>query len=399
MNRKQLILLIVVAAVLGGISLSVSRKEKSSWTESSQRMGEKLFSSLNVNDVESIEIKQASGSLTLAKKSDVWVVPSRSDYPANFGSIHDFLIKLMDLKVTQPVKAGVAQLPRLELLPPDKGTNSGTLVELKDKSGKTLSSLLLGRKHTRDAGASSPFGGGPMPDGRYVMVGGDVKSVALVSETFTSIEPKVEEWLDKDFLKVEKLRSASVTALQATNSWKLTRETENAEWKLADAKPEEKIDTAKVSGVNYLLSSVTFTDVADASKKPEELGLDKPVLARLETFDGFTYQVKVGKPGPEGKVYIQIATTADLPKERVVGKDEKPEDKEKLDKEFKEKTQKIQEKLKKEQFHDKWSYQVDKWSVESLLKERREFMADKKDDAKKGQDAPPGGIELPNLNQ
>lgn len=383
MNRNQLILLIVIGVVVGGIGYNISRKEQASWTESSAKMGEKLFPNLKVNDVESLSIKSATNTLTLAKKSDIWVVADRSDYPANFSSIQEFMLKLLELKIAQPVKAGAGQLARLELLTPDKGPNGGTLLELKDKSGKEISSILLGKKHMKESGAASPFGGGAWPDGRYIMVGGDAKNVALVSEAFANIEPKAEEWLDKDFLKVEKIRSVNVTGAQATNNWSLSRETENGEWKLAEAKPEEKLDAGKVSSLNYLLSSPTFHDVVSADAKADETGLDHPTTAKIQTFDGFTYAVKLGKATADGKQYLQVAVSADIPTERTPAKDEKAEDKDKLDKEFKDKTQKAQEKLKKEQFFSKWVYQVDKYTVDSLLKERRELLTDKKDETKK----------------
>ncbi len=267
------------------------------------------------------------------------------------------------------------------------------------RSGKVLTSLLLGKKHVRESAGGSPFGGGSFPNGRYVMAGGDPASVALVSEAFASIEPKAEEWIEKEFLKVEKLRAVTVTATEATNSWKLSRETESGEWKLADLKGDEKLDSAKTSGLNYLLTSANFHDVAPPDRKPEETGLDKPVMAKLETFDGFSYTVKIGKADAEGRSFAQFTTTADLPKERTPGKDEKPEDKEKLDKEFKEKAAKLQEKLKKEQFHDKWVYLFDKWSIDNLLKARREFLADKKDDSKKEEASPLGAPgALPTLD-
>ena len=80
------------------------------------------------------------------------------------------------------------------------------------------------------------------------------------------------------------------------------------------------------------------------------------------------------------------------------------EDKDKLDKEFKDKTQKMAEKLKKEQFHDKWIYLFDHYAMDNLLKKRVELMAEKKDETKKD-DAPPkppgipGVGPLPNLDQ
>ncbi|MBL9168776.1 MAG: DUF4340 domain-containing protein [Verrucomicrobiales bacterium] len=404
MNRNQLILLIVIGAVVGGIGYNLSQKDQATWSQSAQKMGEKLIPDFDVNKVESISIKSQTNVLTLTRQSDIWVVAERGGYPANFGSIQDFLLKVRDVKIAQPVKAGSGQLARLELVAPDKTTNSGTLVDFKDKSGKSITTLLLGKKHMKESPAGGQFGGGGWPDGRYVMAGGDSKNVALVSEAFQNAEPKGEEWLDKDFLKVEKLRSITVTALQSSNSWAMSRETENGEWKLADAKPTEQVDAGKTSSLNFLLNSPSFHDVATADQKPEDTGLDKPLTAQLQTFDGFTYLVKVGKANAESRYFLQVGTTADIPKERAPGKDEKPEDKEKLDKEFKEKVQKLQEKLKKEQIHDKWVYLVDKWSIDNLLKERREFMAEKKDENKSGEpkDAPipslPPGLELPKLN-
>ena len=113
MNRNQLILLIIVGTVLGGIGLTLSRKQDAVWKDSAQKMGQKLFSSFDVNAVESIAIKGSAGSLTLSKKNDAWGVVERGGYPANFGNIHDFLLKLVELKVAQPVRAGGSQLAKL----------------------------------------------------------------------------------------------------------------------------------------------------------------------------------------------------------------------------------------------------------------------------------------------
>jgi hypothetical protein len=66
----------------------------------------------------------------------------------------------------------------------------GTLVEFKDKSGKTIKTLTLGAQHKREAGGDSPFGGGSWPDGRYVMVGTNLQTVALVQEPFSNVEGK-----------------------------------------------------------------------------------------------------------------------------------------------------------------------------------------------------------------
>ena len=135
----------------------------------------------------------------------------------------------------------------------------------------------------------------------------------------------------------------------ATNSWKVTRETETAsDWKLADAKPDEKLDSSKTSSFSYALSSPSFNDVLPADTKPEQTGLDKPTVITLDTFDNFTYTLKLGQKTNDNLPMV-VAVTAQIPKERTPGKDEKPEDKTRLDKEFKDKQKKLEDKLTQEQ--------------------------------------------------
>ena len=379
MNRKQLTLLIVVGAILGGLGWVAYQKQADPYKSSTQKMGAKVLPDFPLNDIEQIVIKQPGAEVHLVKANEIWVVKDRSDYPANFDTISDLLRKFWELKVAKPVKTGPSRLPMLELVAPDKGP--GTLVEFKDKSGKSGNSVLLGAKSMKQADESSPYGGGGFPDGRYVMVGSDVQSVALVTEPFTSAEAKPESWLNKDWFKVEKLKSVSVTAAVATNSWKLSRETETGEWKLADAKPGETLDTGKSGTVTSALSYPSFNDLA-TNAAPDVTGLDKPTTAILETFDGFTYTAKVGAKSGDENHYFQIAVAGTFPKERTPGKDEKPEDKDKLDKEFADQQKALQEKLKTTKAFEKWTYVVSKWTIDPLLKERKDLLAEKKEETK-----------------
>ncbi len=188
--------------------------------------------------------------------------------------------------------------------------------------------------------------------------------------------------MNKDIFKVEKLKSVTVTHPAGTNSWKVYRETENGELKLADPQGEEKLDTSKSSSVGSALSYPSFTDVLSPQAKPEETGLDHPTTAKLETFDGFTYTVNIGKKTNDDNYPLTVSVTGEFAKERTPGKDEKPEDKEKLDKEFKDKLAKLEEKLKTDQAFGKWTYLVSKWTIDPLLKERKDLLVDKKDEKK-----------------
>lgn len=382
MNRKQLTVLIVAGLVIGGAAIFISRNKDKMQATSNQRIGQQVVKNFPINDVERITVKHGTDQMNLTRKDGRWVVVERADYPANFGNVSEFLRKVWDLKVAQPVRITEKQLARLELTP-----QAGTVVEFKDKSGKVLNTLLLGKKHMRDNShaGNDPFGGGGggWPDGRYLMVGNDVKTAAVVSEPFANVEVKPADWVDKEFFKIEKHKSIAVTSPSVTNTWKLARESETNEWKLVDAKAGEQLDTAKAGSVTSVLAYPSFTDVA-TNAAPDQTGMDKPVVSKIETFDGFSYDIKVGKKVADDRDdhYLQVAVNGTFNKERTPGKDEKPEDKAKLDKDFKEKVDKLEEKLKTEKSLAQYTYIVPRYSIEPLFKDRKELLVEKKEDPK-----------------
>lgn len=392
MNRKQFFILLALVVVLGAVGLNLYRQNSRSWQSAGQGIGQKLMGDLPVNDVALIQIKSGTNELNLVKQDNRWRVKERGDYPANFGEISGFLLKAVDLKAAQSEELGPSQLGRFKLLPPGPATNTGVLVELKDASGKLLKSLLLGKPHLHKGQSPSPMGEGGdegWPDGRYVMVGTGAKTVAVVSDPMSNLEPKPDQWLNKDFIKVEKIRSIAVEFPVATNSWKASRDTETAtEWKLADAKPEEKLDSTKTSGLSYALASPMFNDVLPAGTPLAQTGLDKPTTITLNTFDNFAYTLKVGTKTNEN-LPVLVSVTADVPKERIAGKDEKPDEKTRLDKEFQDKLKKWQEKLAQEQAFSQWTYLVPSYTLDALLKERSQLLVEKKEDKPAGTSTEP----------
>jgi hypothetical protein len=199
--------------------------------------------------------------------------------------------------------------------------------------------------------------------------------VALISDPLNNVEPRPEQWLNKDFFKIEKVRSVAVTFPSETNSWKLARETEHDEWKLADATEEEQLDSSKASGVIHPLQSPNFADVA----AQPEAGMETPTVVNIETFDQFTYTLKVGEKVNDNYP-LTMAVSAHLPKERTANADEKPEDKDRLDAEFKEDQQQLEEKLKRDKAFENWTYLVSTWTVEPLLKERAQLLVEKQEE-------------------
>lgn len=375
MKGKQLAILLLLAVLAGGVWIYLRKENRSSWSETGG--GGKVVD-FPINDVARLKIKTATSELNLVKKNDTWTVQERADYPANFVQVSNLLRKLWELKTVQEVKVGPSQLPRLELLEPgkDAGDKAGTLVEFIGADGKTLTALLLGKPHVRKPEGGGEMGGlGGFPTGRYVKAVGNAK-VSLVSEPLTEVDIKPEAWLLKDFVKIEGVKSISVAGPSDAQKWTVTRDNATADWKLADAKPDEKVDSSKAFPLGNLLSAPQIADVLAPDAKPADTGLDQPTVATIETFDGFRYELKIGKANGENHPVL-VAVSATLPKERAPGKDEKPEDKTKLDEEFKTKLKQQQDKLAAEQKLAGRAYLLGKFAVEPLLKSRADLLPDK----------------------
>ena len=376
MKRQQFVLLIVALVVLGGAALLLNRRNENSWNKSAEGSGGKILGDFDVNTVAAILIQQHTNTLTLVRSNETWTVRERGGYPANFSDIADSLTKLADMKAIRTIPVGASQRPKLELGEPATGTNSGTLVELKDASGKALKSVLLGKRYTKQSGQASPFGDEGFPAGRYVLSLPAGDRVAIVSDALNSLDPKASAWLNKDFFKVEKVKSVAVVSTVASNSWAISRASETNDWVLADAKPTEKIDAAKVSGSANALSMPSFTDVVSSGSK-SDLGLDNATKVSITTFEGFTYELQIGKAADENYP-LTVTVAGSFTQTRTPGKDEKPDDKEKADKEFKESLAKLEERLKAEKKVNGWTYLVSKWTLDPLLRDRAQLLVEEK---------------------
>jgi hypothetical protein len=271
------------------------------------------------------------------------------------------------------VAVGASQLGRLNLIEPAKGAqDSGTVLDLQDEKGQRLAGLLLGKLFLKKGSGMAGEGAG-YPAGRYVLALNGKQQAALVSESFTDVQMTPQAWLDHDFFKVENPESISVKGAEAEVNWVLTKEKKDAEWTLYAAQPEEKLDTTKATSAVESLTSPTFDDVRPAS---DQKGLESPSQVTVRTFDGFNYQLKLGKAEGE-EVPLTIAVTADFAKARTPIPKEKAADKVKLDGEFANQQKALHDKLVTEQQYEKWVYLVPKSWADRLLVKRETLLQPK----------------------
>ena len=375
MNRKQFLVLVLALLVLGGAGLAMFWQDIASYRTAGSKIGGKLLPNLKIADLAQVELRDAKNRATLVRKENYWVVQERDNYPADFKAISDLVIKLADLKIVQADTVGESLLPRVELVEPGKGEGAGTLVELKDASGKTLAAVVLGKVVLKkDPGNPLPSAQNGVPAARYVRVLGGRDQVVVVSDPLTAAEAKPGRWLDKDFAKIERVKTLTV---EGEHGWKITRGEEWGQWKFA-AGGGDLDPSAAVSAVNAL-GQLSFNDVV-AGAKPEEEG--RPATITADTFDNLVYTLRLVKRKGSDDYLLNVNVSGEPPREREVEKGEKAADKERRDKDFAESRKRLELRIARDKARGAWTYLVDSKQVAALLKPRSEMQRRPQNDRK-----------------
>jgi hypothetical protein len=375
MSRKHFLYLVIALVVLGAAGFALFWQDLAAYRASGAKIGAKLLPGLKIADVAEIRLQSPKHQVTLARKEKLWVVQERGGYPASFGEISDLMIKLVELKVTQSEQVGASLLPRIELADPGKGEGGGTLIEFRDGAGKVLAGLVLGKKVLKkDPLNPLPAAKDGVPAGRYVRIVGAKDTVVVVSDPLGKAEADPGKWLNKDFFKAERIRTLAAGPEGASPHWKIARAEEWGQWKFA-AGGGELNPSAAVAATNRL-GTLSFDDVALDSAK--EAG-GKPFLLVAETFDNLVYTVKLVRKGKGDEHYVSFTVKGEPPKSRVPEKGEKPEDKERRDKEFAESRKQLEERIAAERALSKWTYVIGGRELEPLLKTRGDMVAPRRD--------------------
>jgi hypothetical protein len=304
MNARVVGVLLVLLAALGGGALLV-QQQAGSQKSGDSALGQPLLKDLQAASVASIVIRQPKAALTLAKKDDRWTIAERGGFPADFDKVREFVLKVIAAKIGQSEPIGEKDRARLNL------DDSGTVVEFLGADGKPLARLTAGKKYFK-AEPENPAKA--IGDGRYVALPGDDKRVYVIADPLTQASTKTADWISKSTLGVEKIKSLEVKYADST-TWKVERSGDNADWKLAGARGDEKLEITKANAASYTFGQLQIADLAAKDLKPEDAGLDKPTLVTATTLDGISYALKVGKPEGDN-VYATLDVTGEAKPEQ-----------------------------------------------------------------------------------
>ena len=348
-------------------------------------VGKEPLAELPISKITAIVIADETSTLTLRRAEEQWVVVNRKGYPADPDLIENIVKSFTEMKALRELSAGAEQLDRI-------GLKQGTRVTLQDDKGNAIHTLTLGKELNAPGSDNqqSAMGRGGFPDRRFVMVDGERSSITVVDQTFSNATTGPADWLDKTFFQIEKPNAIEViyNGPDSTNSWKLAKASDIADWKLDGELPEGKeLDTAQAP--TSALSNPAFNDLANDAEK---VALDKNATQiKINTSEGFEYALKVGDSTDGSDKIISVAITANFPEKRTPAENESAEDKKKLDEEWAAAQKTLQDKLANEQKFTQHAYRVSSYTVDAILKKRSELIKDEE----KGAIVPPAGENLP----
>jgi hypothetical protein len=356
MNARFAGVLFILLIAIGGGALLVREQQASRPSAGTGTIGQPLLKDLQASQVAAIVIREPKAAITIARKDERWTIAERGGFPADVEKVRDFVVKAMALKVGQSEPIGEKDRARLLL------DASGTVIEFLGAEGKPLAKLTAGKKYFKTEPENAEKANG---DGRYVALPGEEKRVIVVSDPLSLASTRSADWISKAGFAAEKVKVMEVRFADGAG-WKIERSGDNADWKLAGARGDEKLDVTRANAASYSLSLIELADVAPADAKPEDAGLDKPTLVTATTLDGLSYTLKVGKLS--GDNYYASIAIAGTPKPE--GKDAE------------ERLKKINERLPREQALAGYVILIPKSKLDDILKKRAELLVRKEEKKK-----------------
>lgn len=302
MQQKTLLILAVATLGVGGIAWW--KLGSDSAAVSSQATTGKLFPELEkqVNDVHTILIERAAGSITLQRAAGGWGVTEKQGYPVDMESVRKSLIALAQMTA---VEAKTSDPERYSKLGVEDITAAGAAsiqVTLKDAGGKEVAKLILGKEQE---------GKGGMPSGNvYVRRPGD--KVSYLAKGNPDIKPAALDWLKKEILKVSRDRVQSVVITHPDGEVVRVERSkpEDSEFSLANM-PEGKELTypGAPSSVSSTLEWLNLEDVVPAAEV--DFGTGAGAKSEYRTFDGLLVRAELKEV--DGKCYARFNAVYEAP--------------------------------------------------------------------------------------
>jgi Domain of unknown function (DUF4340) len=198
MSKKALSYLAICTAIAVVAAIWAVQQEWSRW--GSNDYGTKLFPELasKLDDVARVRLRHGDTTITLDRTAKGWAVHESDDYPAHSNAVQELLYALSEARRVEPKTREEKKFAKLEVDDPTKPNSKAKRVDVLDKSGHSLASLILGKENL----LLQAIGEG----GAYVRFP-DQKQTWLASGNLVAGDD-FKDWLDNPIINVPRQRIA-----------------------------------------------------------------------------------------------------------------------------------------------------------------------------------------------
>jgi hypothetical protein len=243
-------------------------------------------------DVAGVDLRRSDLKATFRRDGERWLVAERGDYPANSSRVRQLVLALSELTLVEPKTERPALYPRLDV--EDPGTGKSSLVTLKDKAGKSLGALIIGKRRYDRLGEGN--------DGVYVRQPGAARS--WLARGSIDLQGAMSSWLDRPILDIPQKRIAKLVLTGADGArLVISRNAPDGKFAVEGAPPGAKFkgDDA-IAAPAEGLAGLELDDVMPAKEMP--VPATGVASAAYTSFDGLEVDLRIFDHG--GAKWIAI---------------------------------------------------------------------------------------------
>ncbi len=244
-----------------------------------------------------IEVRRHDGALEIIRRGDLWVLPSKGDYPIRQEKLRELLTGLTELRLMEPRTGNPELFDRLGLEDPLRAGATSTLLRVLDAQGTALVELVIGRRRVRTQGN--------VPESAYVRRPNE--NQAWLAEGRIPVDADPQLWLDRDIANLPRERVQRVVVARTGEAALMLTHSGQPDGKLGITAPTDAppADDISLDEVARSFEFLTFLDVRREADAPgEALG-----ETRFELTDRLAIIARPRKQGDD--IWVGLAAEGD----------------------------------------------------------------------------------------
>lgn len=237
-----------------------------------------------VNDISEIVVQTNAETLTIKKGEKDWVLVERDGYPVSEENVQKVLIALTEARLAEAKTKKKDSYKRIQVEDPKDKDGLSRLVELKDKAGKSVAALVVGRLNQDFGGIEGV--------GTYIRKPADEQS--WLASGRIVVPDKVKNWVKPEFLNVtaKRLNHAVITQPDGERMEVKKTDPKSGTYQIVSLSPTTKVKYPNdVTNIGDGLEGLELEDVR-ATDKIKFLA-DKTTKTTYRTADGLIVNVEL----------------------------------------------------------------------------------------------------------